>query len=149
MITDLLTNASTYFDLNERITKALRYLIDTDCQAIEAGRYEIDGSQIFAMVQDYTTKRPEEMKFESHRKYIDVQYVAKGEETMGYTDISRLSVTQDYDAENDVMLFDGEGVSLYLPAGAFVILYPQDGHQPCVISGEPQAVRKVVIKVAV
>jgi YhcH/YjgK/YiaL family protein len=149
MITDLLANASTYYNLNERITESLRYLANTDCENLELGRHDIRDSQIFALVQEYSTKRPQDVKFESHRKFIDVQYVVNGVESIGYADISQLTVTQDYDAQTDAMLFDGEGVNLFVPAGTFVILYPQDGHKPCLIADEQQTVRKVVIKVEV
>lgn len=149
MITDTLANASTYFDLNERITAALRFLERSDCENLEIGRHDIRGEQIFALSQEYETKRPDEMRMEAHRKFIDVQYVARGVEAIGYADVSRLTVSQAYDPESDFAYYAGDGVNLYVPAGTFVILYPQDAHKPCLTADQKQTVRKVVVKVAV
>jgi hypothetical protein len=42
-------------------------------------------------VQSYTTKPENETIWESHRRYIDVQYVVRGSERMGWLPIERLS----------------------------------------------------------
>lgn len=150
MITDRLENASLYFGLGERIAAALRYLKDNDCTKLSAGKHPIRGEQIFALVQDNTTKPRHEGKWEAHKKYIDVQFVASGNEEMGYANISTLKVTHPYDDKDDYWLFEGKGSYITVPAGCFAIFLPEDGHIPGVaIADKPSAVRKVVVKVAV
>ncbi|MDD5435916.1 MAG: YhcH/YjgK/YiaL family protein, partial [Nitrospira sp.] len=90
MITDLLNNASQYSKMNMKIETALNYLQDTDLSNLKPGRYEIDGSDIFALMQNYETKPKENGFWEAHRKYIDIQYVIKGTELIGYANIVHL-----------------------------------------------------------
>ncbi|EMY8413179.1 YhcH/YjgK/YiaL family protein, partial [Escherichia coli] len=59
------------------IEKALDFLRATDFNALEPGVVEIDGKNIYAQIIDLTT-RPE-----VHRRYIDIQFLAWGEEKIG------------------------------------------------------------------
>ena len=150
MIVDKLDNASLYFGLGERLAAALRYLKENDCTKLPLGKQTIRGEQIFALVQDNTTKPRAEGKWEAHKKYIDVQFVAAGDEEMGYANINTLKVQEPYDDKDDYWLFEGPGSYVRVPAGNFTIFFPEDGHIPGVaVNDEPGAVRKVVVKVAV
>ena len=149
MIIDRLENASLYSNLAPRVTAALAYLRDTDFASTEPGRYDIQGDEIYALVQDYTTKDASEGKWEAHRRYLDVQYVAHGKERMGYANLGALTGTQDYQEKDDYLLLEGEGDFLAMVPGTFIILGPQDAHMPQIAAGAPGEVRKVVIKVAV
>ena len=150
MVTDSLTNAKMYYGLGERIAKALQYLQEHDGTRLPLGKTPIDGDQIFALVQDNTTKPKAEGVWEAHRKYIDVQFVAAGVEQMGWAKVDTLTVKKPYDADADYTLFDGSGDFLTVSAGSFTIFFPQDGHIPGVaVNDQPSAVRKIVVKVAV
>lgn len=150
MIIDTLENAARYFVLGERIEAALKYLQVNDCTALPVGKIPIQGDQIFALVQDNTTKPRSQGVWEAHRKYIDVQFVAAGVEEMGYANIQTLTVKKPYDEQAEYALFDGDGSFVTVPAGSFTIFFPQDAHIPgSAVSDQPAAVRKVVIKVAV
>jgi YhcH/YjgK/YiaL family protein len=149
MITQNIKNASLYFGLGERIAKGLKYLQQTDFSGMEPGKYEIDGSDVFALVQKYDSKPISEGKWEAHRKFIDVQFVAEGAEQMGYADIESLEVTKEYDAEGDYLLLQGKGCMLACSAGTFAIFGPQDAHMPCIAIDSPSPVKKVVVKVRV
>lgn len=59
------------------------FLKNSDLEHMEVGRYEIDGDDIYAMIQKQTTAAPENKKAESHYKYIDIQYLICGEEMQG------------------------------------------------------------------
>jgi len=149
MVLDKLSNAQRYFGLGERIAAGLRFLLENDLSDMEAGRHEIDGDRLFVMISDYDTKPPEEGFFEAHRKYIDVQHVIEGIERIGYANVADLRVTQAYDEENDFLKLEGDGDPLTFPAGAFVILFPDDAHMPGLALNDPHPVRKAVVKVAV
>ena len=64
----------------EPFQKAFDFLKNSDLEHMEVGRYEIDGDDIYAMIQKQTTAAPENKKAESHYKYIDIQYLIRGEE---------------------------------------------------------------------
>lgn len=147
MVFDRLKNAQQYFPLGERIEKALKYLVDTDFENVEPGTYEIDGENIFAIVQLYNTKPSSSTKWESHRKYIDIQYMVSGKEKIGFTDSQRMITLQEYHAGNDISLHKGEGNYLIADEGHFAIFFPVDIHMPRVAINIPHEVKKVVVKV--
>jgi len=149
MIIDTLKNASFYAGLNSRLVQGLEYLKKTDFSSLAPGKYEIDGSNLFALVQQYETNPREKGKWEAHRKYIDIQYIAKGTECMGYTNIDTLKVTQPYSDKDDYLLLEGKGDYLTVPAGTFVVFAPQDAHMPGLALTTPQPVVKVVVKVLI
>ena len=147
MIVDQLANAHLYAGLSPRIARALEYLRQTDWQTTPVGKYEIDGSNLFALVQQYSTKPRAEGKWEAHRKYIDVQYVAEGTERIGHAHLNRL-VPGQYDAGRDFLPLSGEGDYLTLASGDFMLLYPEDAHKPGLMVADPAVVKKVVVKIA-
>jgi YhcH/YjgK/YiaL family protein len=91
-------------------------------------------------------------KFECHRKYIDVQYIVSGEETIGWAPIELMSVTEAYDLEKDIcfgIVPAGKWTPVFLEAGQLAVLYPEDGHAPRLAAGASSPVMKIVVKVAV
>ena len=109
MIIDQLKNASLYFEMSKKIETALAYLLDTDLPNIKPGRYEIDGSNIYALMQNYETKPKENGFWEAHRHYIDIQYIIKGTELIGYANIDYLK-SGEYDDVKDFLVLYGDGV---------------------------------------
>ena len=149
MVADNIKNAGLYKGLGKRIETALNYLQETDFSKMEPGKYEIDGSSVFALVQEYETIPLESCSFEAHRKYLDIQYMAQGGENMGYAHIGQLKVSKEYNPAEDCLLLSGTGSNVLCPAGTFMIFGPEDAHMPRVAAGAPAFVKKVVVKVAV
>ena len=149
MIMDTIRNAALYKGIDPKLWKALEYLARTDFEEMAPGRYDIEGNNIYALVQQYETKPRGKDVWEAHRRYIDVQYVAAGVETMGYASIGNLAVTQAYLANDDYELFAGNGDFVTAHAGTFFVFFPEDAHMPCLAVEAPAPVRKVVVKVAV
>ena len=148
MIVDLLANSHLYVGLNPRIDRAFAYLRETDLAALEPGDYEIDGKDIYAKVLTYTTRMPENGVWEAHRRYLDLQVMVKGAECICYAPLSRLTPGA-YDETKDFWRLSGEGDSVTLPGGSFMLLWPTDGHMPCLAVDKPEPIKKVVIKIAV
>jgi len=149
MILDKIENADQYQTLGERMTTAIKYMKATNLSAVEQGKYEIDGSNIFVLVQDYETKNRLECKLESHRKYIDIQYLLKGSEFVGHTLLNNQTPVKEYSAEDDYMLFSEEASFFKLIPGMFAIFHPSDLHMPSVYENQSEKVRKIVIKVKI
>jgi biofilm protein TabA len=146
MIIDRLENRSSLYELPPRLTSAVAYLRATDLLSIATGRHDLDGDNLFALVQDYTTRPPEECVWEAHRRYIDVQFVAAGVERIGYAMLSDMREREAYDATRDVTFFEPGSEFVLLRAGMFAILGPDDVHSPGHVAGAPTHVRKVVVK---
>ena len=145
----LLTQHGGNFKLADRLMTAFRFLQSHDPATAQPGTIELDGKQVFAMIQHYDSKPRAKGMWEAHRKYIDVQYVAKGEELMGYVNLNNTQAGE-YDASKDFLPAEGDGSFLYMNAGMFIILTPQDVHMPQIaVNDQPQPIKKVVVKVAV
>ena len=149
MIIDKLRNASFYYGINEKIATALKYLEKTDLLEIQNGKYEIEGDDIFVIVQNYHTKPLSEGKFEAHGKFIDIQYMIKGTEKMGYTYVHKLKSVTEYDEEKDIIFFEGEGDFVIVDEGFFTIFAPEDAHMPGIESKTSEYVKKAVVKIKV
>jgi YhcH/YjgK/YiaL family protein len=147
MIIDTIANARQYAGLGERIARALSLLAGEDFRGRDPGRHDVDGTVLYYMVQSYTTKPREEGRWESHRKYIDVQFVAEGVERIGWAPAASLEVAQPYDASKDAALHAGEGDFLTVKTGTFAIFWPEEAHMPGIAAGAPAQVRKVVVKI--
>ena len=148
MIIDQLTNSSLYLGVHKRLAVAFDYLRKTDLAKVEPGTYEIDGRKVYAMVQQYETKIKEKGRWEAHRKYIDVQYVHKGQERFGYANLRELKAGMYEEAKDFLPLEGGGGDFFVVREGTFVVLLPQDGHMPGIAVSTPQPVKKFVVKVA-
>lgn len=150
MILDTFDHRGFYRGLAPQIVAALDFLAASDLAALPLGKTVIDGERLFALVQEYQPKPASMGKFEAHRRYWDVQYVARGAERMGYNHLSRMTVSEPYCEQRDVAFFTGPGDWLYIPAGTFAIFGPSDVHLPGIAaddSPEQPTVRKVVVKV--
>lgn len=146
MIIDHIDNAALYWGLGPRFEQALRYLAETDLAATAPQRYDLDGDDLFALIQQYQAKPRAEGFWEAHRRYADVQYVVSGAEHMGYAPIAALKAGE-YDGEKDFLKLEGQGAFIELRAGFFMILCPQDGHMPGLAIEAPTPVKKAVVKV--
>jgi YhcH/YjgK/YiaL family protein len=148
MVVDTLDNARLYTPLGTRIAAALDHVASTNLAAAPAGRYELDGDRVFVLVQDYTSKREGDGRWERHRRYIDLQLVVSGRERIGYAPVSTL-VEGPYDPDRDIAFLTGRGSYVTLSAGQFMLLWPNDAHMPGIDAGRPEPVRKLVVKIAV
>ena len=149
MVFDKIKNAKLYFPLGEKIQKALQYLAKTDFSSVEPGKYEIDGENIFALVNEYNTKPLSVGKWEAHRKYIDVQYVASGREKIGISEFEKVIILEEYNEDKDCSIYKGDGNYLLVDEGHFAIFFPTDVHMPGLSINIPKPVKKVVVKVSV
>ncbi len=147
MIIDKLKNANIYYGISEKIAKALNFLETTDFSKYKNGKYEIQGEEIFAIVQDYKTKPLSDGKLEAHRKYIDIQYIIKGSEKMGWANIQELSPIIDYNEEKDIIFFNGKCNLLEIPTGFFTIFFLDDAHMPGIEIKKSDYVKKIVVKI--
>lgn len=146
MILDRLERASLYYGLGPRIQQALVFLQTRDLAALPPGKHPLEGDDLFALVQEYDTRPRDRADWEAHRKYVDVQYVARGREAFGCTDLSALQAGP-YDEKADLLRLAGDGPFFTASAGMFFILFPHDAHMPARTETEPQRVRKIVVKV--
>jgi YhcH/YjgK/YiaL family protein len=150
MIFDTINNKQQYAGLSPRMKAAFDYLATTDFSKVEAGRYEIDGTNLFALVQVYDSIAREQGKWECHRNYIDIQYIVEGVEQIGFQNIDVMKVSTEYNPEKDIAFLSGEGDFVTLAEGSYGVFFPQDAHMPKIARNNvPVLVKKVVIKIRI
>jgi YhcH/YjgK/YiaL family protein len=149
MIIDRLGSRFAIPTLPPRLRQALEWLRATDLRALPTGRQAIDGDNLFALVQEYTTRGAGDCRWEAHRMYTDVQYVVSGAERMGYAHIADARELEAYDAARDVAFFEPGDDFVTVRAGMFAVFTPDDVHAPCGAAGRPAPVRKIVVKAAI
>lgn len=105
----------------------------------------------FVLEQAYITKDKKDCFFESHRKYIDIQYIFKGSEIMEVENINKLQITKEYDSSLDFAKYaqNENTSSLIINENELAIFYPNDAHMPCIKVDNNQKVIKAVFKIAV
>ncbi|WP_319501486.1 YhcH/YjgK/YiaL family protein [uncultured Draconibacterium sp.] len=136
-----------YKKFPERWNTTFKFLTETDLKSLPIGRIDLS-DDVYAAVSEYETKNPEDAKFESHQKYIDLQYLISGEEQIGLTNEKSMPVNQAYSEEKDITFYNYSGGKLLTAdPSRYFIFFPSDKHRPCIKIGEKGMVKKVVMKI--
>ena len=149
MILDHLDSALMYGNLGERIAIGLALLNEESVRNAAPGKYEVDGENLFYVIDEYETKPVEEGRLEIHRKYMDIQYIVSGAECIGYTSLEGLTEETAYDGEEDFALYKYEPTMsrLHFKQGMFAIFWPNEPHMPGRSIKNTEKVKKIVIKI--
>ena len=149
MILDMFENRERYFSLHNGFKEAFGFIEECMKSKPAPGKYIIKDSQIYALVQHYESTPAENVNWEGHRKYIDIQFVLTGKEIIEWTNIKAVSPDAVYQEEKDFLHCGNiKGMSCTMSQGSFVILYPEDIHKPHCIWDTKCEVDKIVVKVA-
>lgn len=137
--------------INNRVEAAVDYLKNLKVSEFDAGKIVHVDDYFFYSIQSYDTKPAAECKLESHRKYIDIQIMISGKESMDLVDISRVSLKENYNEEKDVMIWNESNRmnKTTLFPGDCIVIYPEMAHRGAQNLGETQHVLKIVGKVSV
>ena len=134
----------------EGLERPFEYLERTDLAALPPGRTAIVGDDVYVLVSEAETRPPAQIRFEAHRRYIDIQLVVQGQEAIGLAPAAALVTSEPYDETNDIEFFapPRESATIALHAGEFAVLVPGDGHRPGLHLDGPHLTRKAVVKVS-
>lgn len=138
--------------LPRSIEKALDFLRTTDFTSLAPGVVDIDGRNIFAQVLDLTTQTWDENRPEVHRRYLDIQFLAWGEEKIGVAiDTGNNEISESLLEQRDIIFYHGSENESFIEMtpGTYAIFFPQDVHRPACIKNKASAIRKIVVKVAI
>lgn len=152
MIFDKMDNISDYFEELPLLKKVEEFVADFNYKKLSDGTYEIDGKRVFAMVQSYRTKQQtQEMMFEAHKKYIDLQYIINGIEKIRWAKLDKVDLVEErYSSGGDIAFYEGDAMfDFTLTKGTFLLLYPEDAHLPGLSAQKDINVRKIVFKIQV
>jgi YhcH/YjgK/YiaL family protein len=151
MIIDSINNLKNYSSVIPHLPAITSFLIEKNISALEEGKYPVEGENVFLIIQKYTTKPEGDKRWESHRKYIDIQYVISGSEYMGHSLITNLIPADEYNESKDILFYkeiNSNFSRLFVYEGFFAVFFPEDGHKPGCHISESFNVKKAVIKVS-
>lgn len=136
----------------EPILKALDYCRAADLAHWEEGRYLLDGEKMIALVFSRETGPKEEKRLEVHRRYIELQFMADGEEYIGfYPDRGGHQIEEDCLEEKDTLYYrkkpEEEEIMLPMRAGCYAVFFPEDVHRPFCQMEKAQTVKRIVVKI--
>lgn len=151
MIAGWLENGAMHWEAAPAgLSRAMAFLRETDFMSMPAGRIELDGERMYALVSESVTRSPEEALGEAHGLYADVHYVLDGAERIGFAPAADgTTVGQDLLKTEDVVLYDrlGQESCLYLRKGMYAVFLPGEIHRPGMHIEAPSSIRKVVVKI--
>lgn len=148
MILATLAETDRYAALHPLFPRAFEFLRNADLMTLAPGKHDVQGEQLFAIVEACGGRTRAEAKLECHRRYIDIQLVLEGVDEMGWKPVAEcVDPATEFDAARDIRFFnDAPSSWIATPPGAFCLFFPEDAHAPLVGTG---VIRKVVVKVAV
>ena len=114
------------------------------------GIHQLRGDDMFANVHGYATRTRELSRYESHRRYVDLQYCVSGGEIVEWHPLKSLVPSDSFDLVKDVIHYQKpveSAASLRMSAGYFAVFFPDDGHMPKMADGQHPQVEKIVIKI--
>lgn len=150
MVFDTLENCKLYYGINKNMEKAFDFIKKAVDENYAAGKYEIDGKDIFASVQEYETASFEEKKFEGHRNYLDIQFIVSGTENMKSAFVDDVKTKIEYNDEKDVEFFEDthKCADFDVNKNQYAIFLPSDIHKPGLSPKDGKSeIKKVLVKI--
>jgi biofilm protein TabA len=148
MIFDRLANAELYYSLHARFPAAFEFLRQVEAAQRADGEYELDGKRLYSMISTSNGVGRDHAKLESHRRYIDIQYVVRGSDKFGLRPVAECrDIEFAYSSAEDASLYSDRPTNwLIVPSGSFAIFFPEDGHVSLAVD---QPVTKAIVKVMI
>ena len=147
MIYDHIKNIGLYKGLAPAIDLALDYIAGVGAD-VEVGTHPLDLG-VKAVVSEYETRPTNELGYEAHRRYIDIQLAVVGTELVRCKPLALVTETIPYDPACDAARYaDEPGIDTVIGEGYFLLVFPEDAHEPGLAPGGVSGkVKKVVMKV--
>lgn len=136
-----------YLGIDRNLDEAIRYLAALDPKDVKPGRTEVKGDEIFFKHQTLTTAPEEELLFESHHRYADIHLVLSGTERILCAEERSLELVEK-DEEKDYLFLKGKPrCEFSVSEGDALILFPYEGHKVKCMTGSPETVEKLIVKI--
>lgn len=101
------------------------------------------------LVQQGTTKAADGQLLEAHREFLDIQYIVRGGETVGWAPLDTLTLSGEFNTVKDKGMYAGHCDFMDIAQGYCYVVFPEDAHMPGSHLEAPQDYTKLVIKLKV
>ncbi|WP_179413439.1 YhcH/YjgK/YiaL family protein [Mucilaginibacter sp. E4BP6] len=129
--------------------KVFAFMKNQDLKNLAPGNYPIDDKNAYATITNNPSKTLETAKWESHQKYVDLQYVISGEEKIGVAPVSTATIIKPYNPAKDAANYTADGTYYIATPSQFFLFFPPDAHRPNIKVDGYDTVKKLVIKIKV
>lgn len=136
----------------EVIQNALSYLLKTDFSKLSNGKHLLQGEKMFVIIDEYKTEPLNEKLAEAHKKYIDIQFMISGKESIGFSlDGKGGELIEAYSDAKDAELYKAleNESSLVLVPGDYAIFFPGEIHRPGCFTESESVIKKAIVKISV
>lgn len=113
----------------------------------DSGVYPLSGGNRVVVMSGQTV--PVGAELEAHRQYLDIQYIVKGQEVMGWAPLNTLTLSGEFDEDKDVGFYTGTFDLMRIGEGYCYVAFPEDGHMPTRYVDAPNDYTKIVVKLKV
>lgn len=146
MIIDYISNIRRYQNLHKYFPEIFEYLEKTNIKILPVGKHDIIKDQAYIIIEKIHARDKKNSYIEAHRKYIDIQIIFSGLDTMGWKPTPHCKKIQcDYSEEKDIIFYkDAPDFFISVAPSFFTIFFPEDAHLPLIGSGE---IYKAIVKV--
>lgn len=149
MILGKISDISVQTGLSSSLRAIIEQALTRDLATLDAGRYVIDGEDIFINVMAFDTSAAESKRYELHREYLDIQILLSGTERIDFGLEGSAQQPDIYHEDDDYLLCDSleQRQTLHMVPGMFAIFLPNEPHKPGCMVNDSQKIKKAVIKV--
>ena len=149
MIYDKLEHIMKYESLSKWFAIACEYLKKTDLNTLPYGVHEIQGKHVFIHVMEAETRMSDEIEYEIHKRYMDIQICLKGNERIEIG-IDPILETQQYEKEKDYGTIQCKNyMSFPMSPNTFIVCMKEEAHKATLACEKKEFVKKAVIKVEI
>ena len=134
-----------YADVIPGLEEAVRVI--NGIESLEPATYPLSCGKV--LVQQGTTKSVEGRLLEAHRKFLDIQYIVKGKEVVGWAPVDTLTLDGEFNETKDVGMYAGNCDYMNIAEGYCYVVFPEDAHMPGSHLEQPNEYTKMVVKLAV
>ena len=138
-------------DVDDKIKYVIDYIFKLDFSSLQIEkRYQVN-DDFYYFVTEYETKDRSECLLESHRKYVDIQYIIEGSEMLETADTSNLILKNEYSDSDDIMFWYpiNDMAKMILREGSVIVFYPNNAHMGCISFNGINNVKKLVCKLKI
>ena len=143
MILGKISDLSVQTGLSSSLRAIIKQALTRDLATLDAGRYIIDGEDIFINVMAFDTSAAESKRYELHREYLDIQILLSGTERIDFGLEGSAQQPDIYQLCDSLE----QRQTLHMVPGMFAIFLPNEPHKPGFMVNDSRKIKKAVIKV--
>lgn len=145
MILDIIPNADKYVMIHPGFEEAFKFLHTIDPDAFTCGKRYIMDEDVYALADTDSGVGVANAKLESHKKYIEIRFSARGIDNIGWRAVSKCFLMGEYDSVSDTIYYsDIPDTWFGLVPGMYAVFFPEDAHAPLSVNGN---LHTIVIKI--